>query len=195
MSRVQNPSLTRMSVGRFPFGGTGPRSSSGLFGDSGDGYGVRSAEVVALPVLPTLRSQDVGLHPGLDTFRDAGQVHAVDQTAQTPSEVVGLAVAGGEVVHESQVELDPRHRQVSQHRHGGVPGAEVVEVDADPEPAQDARATWAESTRLRTAVSVTSITTRAGSTRCRARVSRTFLSQPVAASWSAETLTLIGPGS
>src|SRR5674476_21591 len=53
---------------------------------------------------------------------------------------------------------------------------------------RDARATWAESTRLRTAVSVTSITTRAGSTRCRARVSRTFRSQPGAASWTAETL-------
>ena len=63
-----------------------------------------------------------------------------------------------------------------------------------PSPRRDVRACRAESTRLRVAVSVTSITIRSGSTRCRLRVSKTPLSQSGAASWTAETLTLIGPG-
>src|SRR5665647_1947498 len=63
-----------------------------------------------------------------------------------------------------------------------------------PSPRKVSNATRAESTRLRTAVSVTSITIRAGSTPWAARVSLTPLSHPGAASWTGETLTLIGPG-
>lgn len=32
--------------------------------------------------------------------------------------------------------LDPGYRQVPQHRDGGVPGAEVVQMDTDTKPAQ-----------------------------------------------------------
>src|SRR5665647_2093232 len=102
----------------------------------GERYGGRPPEVVALSALPSLGTQDVGLHLRFDPLRDTGQVHAVDQPAHTLSKGVGLAVTGGEVLDESQVELDPGHRQVPQHRDGRVAGTEVVDVDADTEPAQ-----------------------------------------------------------
>ncbi|MHB8273853.1 MAG: hypothetical protein ACYDC9_03670 [Dermatophilaceae bacterium] len=50
----------------------------------------------------------------------------------------------------------------------------------------------AESTRFKATVWVTSITIRAGSTRCRGRVSATPRSQSGAPSSTAETLTLTG---
>src|SRR5450759_111342 len=67
----------------------------------GDWYGGRHGEVVALSAFPSLGAQDVGLHLRFDPFGDAGQVHAVYQPAQALAQGVGLAVAGGEVVHES----------------------------------------------------------------------------------------------
>ena len=63
-------------------------------------------------------------------------MHAVDQPAQAVGEGVGLAVGGGEVVHESQIELDPGYGQVTKQGDGGVSGAKVIDVDADTEAAQ-----------------------------------------------------------
>ena len=63
-----------------------------------------------------------------------------------------------------------------------------------PSPRRDSRACRAESVMLKAAVSVTSITSRAGSTRWAVRVSVTVPSQSGEPSWTAETLTLIWPG-
>ena len=94
---------------------TCPRSNDLAFGESESGrerHGGWSGEVVALSESPSLAAQDVGLHFGFDSFRDARQMHTVDQSAQPLGECVGLGVAGGEVAHESQIELDPGHGQV-----------------------------------------------------------------------------------
>src|SRR5665811_2450126 len=56
--------------------------------------GSRSAEVVALSAFPSLGAQDVGLHPCLDPFRDAYQVHTLDQPAHALAQGVCGLVEG-----------------------------------------------------------------------------------------------------
>jgi hypothetical protein len=92
----------------------------------------RPAEQIALRQLGTEVPEQLGLPNGLDALRDDRQVKRPCEVEDRRGEV-RLATALGQRTDEASVDLDLVDRQLVQVAERGVPGAEVVERQPDPD--------------------------------------------------------------
>jgi hypothetical protein len=88
---------------------------------------------VALILIAPGGLEQAGLLRRLHALREDSQAEAVTESDSRAGQGVG-AIARSQIVHQRLVELELVRREAAQVTEGGVPGAEVIDGDANPGP-------------------------------------------------------------